>query len=90
MSAGQEIEAELQMIMDGLSIRKCSIERRARYVESERYWLKITRDNKSFCFAKGYRGNIKCHEMETYPFRWVSNWDEAIQKAKTMLAWSER
>ena len=46
-------------------------------------WVKITRDNKkrTFTFARGYEGQFKANEVETYSFKWVANWAEAKEKA---------
>jgi hypothetical protein len=51
--------------------------------------MKITRDKNSFCFARGYAGQPKAKDIDTFPFTWVANWNEAIEKAKSTLAWIE-
>jgi hypothetical protein len=62
-----------------------------RTVRTDTQWVKITRDNKdrTFTFARGYKGEAQAHEVETYGFKWVANWTEATDKAsRTMLAYS--
>lgn len=51
-------------------------------------WLKITRDNKdrTFTFARGYSDQYQAQEVETYSFKWVANWTEALEKANRTLA----
>ena len=62
-----------------------------RTVRTDTQWVKITRDNKdrTFTFARGYKGEAQAHEIETYSFKWVANWTEATDKAnRTMLAYA--
>jgi hypothetical protein len=51
-------------------------------------WVKISRDNKerTFTFARGYKGQYQAHDVETYSFKWVANWSEATDKAQKMIA----
>ena len=88
-TAHEELQARRQIVMANMSVIKSQIERKVRYVRSENYWVKITRDNKSFCFAKGRVGQLQTSDIETYSFTWVANWKEAIEKAKSTLAWIE-
>lgn len=88
-TAHEELQARRQIVMANMSVIKSQIERKVRYVRSENYWVKITRDNKSFCFAKGRVGQLQTSDIETYSFTWVANWEEAIEKAKSTLAWVE-
>ena len=88
-TAREELEVRRAIAMAKMTVIKSQIERRVRYVRSENNWLKITRDNKSFCFARGRVGNPKANDIETFSFTWVANWNEAIEKAKSTLAWIE-
>ena len=50
--------------------------------------LKITRDNKAktFTFARGYKGSYQAHDIETLSFKWVANWNEAVERAEKQIA----
>jgi hypothetical protein len=56
-------------------------------VRTANQWMKITRDNKdrTFTFARGYKDQFQATEIETYPFKWVANWTEALEKADRTL-----
>ena len=88
-TAREELEARRQVAMDAMVITKCKLQRNVRYVRSQNNWLKITRDKNSFCFARAYAGQLKASDIETLSFTWVANWNEAIEKAKSKLAWIE-
>ena len=88
-TAREELEARRQVAMDVMVITKCKLQRNVRYVRSQNNWMKITRDKNSFCFARGYAGQPKAKDIDTFPFTWVANWNEAIEKAKSTLAWIE-
>ncbi len=57
-------------------------------VRTDGQWLKITRDNKerTFTFARGYKGQYEANETQTLSFKWVANWTEALEKANRTLA----
>jgi len=59
-----------------------------RTIRSDCQWVKITRDNKerTFTFARGYKGKYQAQEMQTYSFKYVPNWAEATEKATTIIA----
>jgi len=59
-----------------------------KYVRNETQWLKITRDNKAktFTFARGYKGSYQAHDIETLSFKWVANWNEAVERAEKQIA----
>lgn len=59
-----------------------------KYIRNETQWIKITRDNiaKTFTFARGYKGNYRAHEIQTYSFKWIPNWKEAMEKAEIRLS----
>lgn len=88
-TAREELEARRQVAMDVMVITKCKLQRNVRYVRSQSNWMKITRNKNSFCFARGYAGHPKAKDIDTFPFTWVANWNEAIEKAKSTLAWIE-
>jgi hypothetical protein len=88
-TAREELEARRNVAMDAMVITKCNLQRNVRYVRSQNNWMKITRDKNSFCFARGYAGQPKAKDIDTFPFTWVANWNEAIEKAKSTLAWIE-
>lgn len=50
-------------------------------------WTKITRDNKdrTFTFARGYKGEFQANEIETLSFKWIANWSEAIDRANRSM-----
>lgn len=50
-----------------------------RTLRTDSAWCKITRDNKdrTFTFAKGYKGEYTAATIETLSFKWVANWTEA-------------
>ena len=50
-------------------------------------WVKITRDNqcKRFTFARGYDSSPSAHDVETYSFRWIPNWTDAIDRANMKI-----
>ena len=84
-TAREELEARRQVAMDVMVITKCKLQRNVRYVRSQNNWMKITRDKNSFCFARGYAGQPKAKDIDTFPFTWVANWNEAIEKSKRNL-----
>jgi hypothetical protein len=88
-TAHEELEARRKVVIDRLVVTKCKLQRNVRYVRSERHWLKITRDRKSFCFALGYAGKPQASDIDEFSFTWVANWNEAIEKAKSTIAWRE-
>ena len=88
-TAREELEARLKVAIDCMVVTKCGLQRNVRYVRSQNNWLKITRDKNSFCFARGYAGQPKAKDIDTFSFTWVANWNEAIEKAKSTLAWIE-
>lgn len=88
-TAHEELQARRQAIMNGMLVTKCKSERNVRYVRSENYWLKITRDSKGWTFAKGYAERLKASEISHNTFRWIPNWNEAIESAKSKIAWGE-
>lgn len=55
---------------------------------TESQWTKVTRNNKdrSFTFARGYKGAFVADDTQTYPFRYVSNWKEAEAHALRGMA----
>lgn len=59
-----------------------------RTIRASGQWIKITRDNKerTFTFARGYAGEFKATEIETLPFKWVTNWTEATERANRTIA----
>ena len=58
-----------------------------RTIRASGQWIKITRDNKdrTFTFARGYEGQFQAHEIETWSFKWVANWEEAQDKANRKI-----
>jgi hypothetical protein len=50
-------------------------------------WLKITRDNKNktFTFARGYDGSFTASQIQTYKFKWMANWMEALTFANQTI-----
>lgn len=58
-----------------------------RYVRAMGGWVKITRDNqlRTFCFARGYTGDVTAVAIETLTFKWVANWREAEERATRTL-----
>lgn len=60
-----------------------------RTMRTDSAWVKITRDNKerTFTFAKGYKGEYTASHIETLPFKWVANWSEAIARASGLMQW---
>lgn len=88
-TAREELEARRNVAMDAMVITKCNLQRNVRYIRSQNNWMKITRHKNSFCFARGYAGQPKAKDIDTFPFTWVANWNEAIEKAKSTLAWIE-
>ena len=58
-----------------------------KYVRRAGMWVKITRDNvdRTFFFARGYEGEYQAHDKQLLPFKWVANWDEALQYADRMI-----
>ena len=58
-----------------------------KYVRTDGQWVKITRDNKerTFTFARGYQGECKAHDVETYSFKWYANWTEATERAYKLI-----
>jgi hypothetical protein len=89
ITAREELEARLKVAIDRMVVTKCGLQRNVRYVRSQNNWLKITRNKNSFCFARGYAGQPKAKDIDTFRFTWVANWNEAIEKAKSTLAWIE-
>ena len=59
-------------------------------IRTEQQWVKITRDNRqrSFTFAKGYKGNFTAHQIETLTFKWVANWADAVDHANRMMTYA--
>lgn len=57
-------------------------------VRTSDQWVKITRDNtkRNFTFARGYKDETKCREIETLSFKWISNWTEAIERANRTMS----
>ena len=58
-----------------------------KYIRNETQWIKVTRDSikKTFIFARGYKGN-NAHDIQTYSFKWVPSWKEAMEKAEIRLS----
>jgi len=58
-----------------------------RTIRTDSSWVKITRDNKNrtFTFAKGYKGETKAHEISTLTFKWIANWSEAVNRANGLM-----
>jgi len=56
-------------------------------IRGDSQWVKITRDkkNRTFTFARGYKGQYQAHDIETWGFEWVKTWNEAIEKANDKL-----
>lgn len=56
-------------------------------IRSDTQWVKITRDNKNrtFTFARGYKNEFQSKEIQTFSFKWVPNWKEALEKAEIMI-----
>ena len=56
-------------------------------VRTETQWVQITRDNeqRKFTFARGYKGNLSAHDIDSYPFKWCANWSEAIDFAQRKI-----
>ena len=55
---------------------------------SDTQWVKVTRDNteRTFTFARGYKGDFSANEVETLSFKWVANWTEAKERAERSMA----
>lgn len=60
-----------------------------KYIRTDSQWVKVTRDNKekTFTFAKGFKGQFSAHEIETLSFKWVANWSEALDRATKSIAY---
>lgn len=58
-----------------------------KYVRTVSQWVKITRDNekRTFTFARGYTNKFQAHDIQTLSFKWVANWSEANDRAKSMI-----
>lgn len=56
-------------------------------IRGETQWVKITRNNKdrTFTFARGDAGKFQAHDIETFSFRWMANWKEAIDFAELKI-----
>jgi hypothetical protein len=56
-------------------------------IRTETQWVKVTRDNKdrTFTFARGYNSNTKATEIQVFPFKYVSTWEDATEKATRMI-----
>jgi hypothetical protein len=56
-------------------------------IRTDNQWLKITRDNKNrtFTFSRGYKNEFQAHDVQTLPFKWISNWKEAIEFANRRI-----
>lgn len=50
-------------------------------------WVKVTRDNKkrTFTHALGRFGNFTAEKIETLPFKWCANWQEAQDRANSFF-----
>jgi len=61
-----------------------------KYVRTDSQWVKITRDNKerTFTFARGYKGQVTARDIDTLSFKWVANWTEAIDRANTQMSYA--
>ena len=54
-------------------------------------WTKITRDNHAhtFTLARGYTNAYQAHHIETWSFKSVPTWGDAIDKAtRTMITYT--
>jgi hypothetical protein len=51
-------------------------------------WMKITRDSKArtFTFARGYAGDAKAVEIQSFPFKRIPTWAEAEAHAQGNLS----
>jgi hypothetical protein len=59
---------------------------REKYVRAEGQWVKITRHtDKSFTIARGYKGEVKAHDVHTYSSKWLPTWKRAIEHAELQI-----
>lgn len=58
-----------------------------KYVRTDSQWIKISRDNKerTFTFAHGHAGVFQAWNVQTLPFKWISNWSEAVDYANRQI-----
>lgn len=58
-----------------------------KYVRKNGQWVKIIRNNKdrTFTFARGYNHNFAAHDIETIKFKWIANWNDAIDHANRKI-----
>jgi hypothetical protein len=58
-----------------------------RTIRSNGQWVQITRDAKErqFVFASGYEDELRADDIKTYSFKYVSNWNEAIETANRII-----
>jgi hypothetical protein len=56
-------------------------------VRTDGQWVKITRDNekRTFTFARGWVSSHQAHEIDTFSFKWFSNWSEALDYANRQI-----
>lgn len=57
-----------------------------RTIRKHNQWCKITRkSDKSFCLARGYKGEIKAHDVCEYSADYLPTWKDALDFAYTKL-----
>lgn len=54
-------------------------------IRGKEQWVKITRDNEKFLFARGLKGSLYAHDLWEYPHSVISTWEEAMENAKDRI-----
>jgi hypothetical protein len=59
-----------------------------RYVRRDGQWCKVTKDSKKrlWTVARGWDGVVVAHDTSSYPFAYMSTWDDAITAAHEKIA----